>query len=143
MNNLNLNKMTQQGALLGVLVLALTADTEGHCALAGELADDIAAGLTTDEIKHAQAQALEIQDLAESVFWAEAPSDIAALIAGTCGISEIDDENSLLVFERQDDRDEFVSTYDEALVANIHDVCAELTKRYQQKAQNSIAELVA
>ena len=135
--------MTPQSALLGVLVLALTAETDERAALAGELADDIAASLTADEIKHAQAQALEIQDLAESMFWAEAPSDIAAIVAGTCGISAIDDENSLLVFENRDDRDEFVSTYDEAQVANIHDVCAELTKRYQRKAQNSIAELVA
>ena len=135
--------MTPQGALLGVLVLALTAETDERCAMAGEIADDIAADLSAAEIEHAKAQAIEIHALATAGYWAKAPSDVADIVAGTCGISEIDDETSMLVFENAADRDEFVSNFDEAEVPDIHSVCAELTARYQRKAQDEVAEAVA
>lgn len=130
---LNANEMTQQQALLGVLVLALTADTKKNAAKAGELADDIAYGLSAVEIKVCQDMAVEIQDLADSMHWAVAPHNVASLAAGTCGITGLDDENSLLVFENEADRDAFVRDQDEAELPSIHVVCEELTKRYQRK----------
>lgn len=130
---LNVNEMTLQQAVLGALVLALTADTEENCKMAGDLADNIVGGLSDAEISQCKDMAIEIRGLAMDLHWALAPHDVASLVAGTCGISALDDGNSLLVFEIESDRDAFVSDQEKAEVPEIYLVCADLTERYQRK----------
>ena len=50
--------MTQTEALTKTLVLAITAPTDEQASMAGELAERIAHGLTVDEVKQCQADAL-------------------------------------------------------------------------------------
>lgn len=100
--------------------------------MAVKLAADIGDGLTKKQVETCKEMAAEVQGLA-TLFWAVAPHDIASLVAGTCGISELDEVQSMLVFENETDRDSFVRDQDEAEIPDIHFVCAELTERYQRK----------
>lgn len=61
---MNVNQMTQQQALLGVLALVLTADNDQDAAKAVKLAARISSGLSESEIEHCQDLAVEIRDLA-------------------------------------------------------------------------------
>lgn len=55
--------MKQTEALTQALVLAIIAPTDAQASMVGELAERIAHGLTTDEVKQCQADALAFLEI--------------------------------------------------------------------------------
>jgi hypothetical protein len=97
---LNSNEMTSRQALLGCLILALTASTDQKAKMAGDLADEIAVGMSQTDVEKCQKFALGVQVASEDVFVAVASNDDK-----TCGIAE---KFSGLRREYEADRDVFV-----------------------------------
>jgi hypothetical protein len=54
------NKMTQSQALIKCLVLAITAPDDHKAQRASELAEQLARGLSVDQVEDCKAQALEL-----------------------------------------------------------------------------------
>lgn len=63
--------MTHKQAVLGALVLALTAPSDAQAQMATDLAEELATGLSAGELEACKEAALVVRDLALAFFYAE------------------------------------------------------------------------
>jgi hypothetical protein len=134
--------MTHKQAVLGALVLALTAPTDAQAQMAADLAEEIACGLSAADIEACKEAALFVRDFSSTYFYAECERSNRTVVEAAKRLCnrywKKNAKVTLLSFDSQDKLDQFLLSVPHAQVVSEAQMVDYFLERYQLQIEDKL-----